>query len=310
MENVNKVVCLCLLISGLLFGPLKANQPGKDKAELERQTASQKKMKLSIRNPFRMNRMHGGGAGASFVGISVGSRFFANIPDGLYFSNGTDSEPVDVGQGKPALAALSFMILPEESGLAGTVALEGFLGTTSGFMFNFGAGYKLGSYRFSFTPLLSFGLGRISSYLQTVKLGSGVLPGGLFESGSTVVFVGPDADNGGRGGGGDIGYRMNSAMFSFKPSANISVRAADRLVIFADVGFNVVFAKTENEFKLSGMGYSDAKEAGQSGLAPHSVSVKTKNPGQLRDAAGNTYTKNPINPSGLQFSIGVGFPMN
>jgi hypothetical protein len=265
--------------------------------------------KLKVGRPFSLFKTSGD-LYSSYAGISFGSRFFASVPLVEFESNG-NTEQVDLGQGKPFLGALTFMLLPQQNGFAGTVVLDGFLGTTSGFTFHFGAGYKLGGERFSFTPTLSLGIGRLSTYLGGISIDNAIVPAALFQSGSQQWFVGAGADNAGRGGGSDIGYRMGSAIFSLKPSANIAVQLSPRLILFGDFGFNIVFAKTKNEFKLSGMGYDNSSELNQSGLAPHSITLETKSPGTLRDATtGEIYTKNPISPSGIQFSIGLGIPMN
>ena len=144
-----------------------------------------------------------------------------------------------------------------DRGFAFPVQIEGFLGNSSGFTLNLGTGYKVGNQRFSFTPTVTAGLGRIWTSITTIELGDGVLPGGWFEPGSSVVFVGPTAENLDRGPGSNVSFTVGSLFFQAKASVNISFRVSEKLVLFADAGYNYVFSSTDNKFELSGKGYDN-----------------------------------------------------
>lgn len=244
--------------------------------------------------------------GNSFIGLGLGMRSFT-IPTDVYVKQGEDEyELLDLGKGKPFAAYIDMLFQGDENGLAIQGQFEGFLGKNSGFSVYMGAGYKLGNHVFSFTPLASIGVGKMWTHLETFGLDSAIIPAAFIDPNSSAWLVGPNAENAERGGGGNINYSVTNAFFTFKPEVNVSVKAGEKITIFGDVGYNIVFATTKNNFELTARGYDDTDELLNSEMPPHVITLEAPNNDVLTNGDGVPFTTTPVGMSGLSVQFGVG----
>lgn len=244
---------------------------------------------------------------ASYGGFYIGQRRFAEVPEDV-FLQGIDSSLtlLDLGKGTPLALGLGFMFQPEENGIAVPFWIDGFLGTTSGIGFGIGIGYKLGNAKFSFTPNLTVGLGRIWTAIDVVNIDSTIVPAAFFEAGNNSVFVGRGVTPNEVGGGSNLFYSLGSAYFHAKLSANISGRITEKLFLFTDIGYNLVYASTRNKFEITGQGYENFEQLLALETPPQGLTVELEGQGVV-NRNNQPYEKTPYNLSGLAIHVGIGF---
>ena len=248
--------------------------------------------------------------GNSYIGLGLGMRRF-NIPNDVYVKRGeNDYENLDLGAGKPFAAYLNMLFQGDENGLAILGQFEGFLGKNSGFSVYMGGGYKLGNDRFSVTPLASLGVGKLFTHLETYQMDSAIIPAVFVDPNSEAWLVGPGAENLERGGGGNLNYSVTNAFFSLKPELNVSVKASEKITIFGDIAYNIVFATTKNDFELTGMGYDNTDQLLNSDKPPHPISLEAPMNDVLVNSAGTPYEKTPVGMSGLSVQFGIGLNLD
>lgn len=247
---------------------------------------------------------------SSYAGFYIGQRRFADVPTDV-FIQGIDSSLtlLDLGGGTPLALGLGFMFQPEENGLAVPVWIDGFLGTTSGIGFGIGVGYKLGNAKFSFTPNLTLGLGRIWTSIDVVNIDSTIVPAAFFEENNPSIFVGRGVTPDEVGGGSNLFFSLGSAFFHAKLSANVSGRITEKMFLFADIGYNLVYASTRNKFEVSGQGYGNFDELLALDTPPEVLSVELEGQGIVNNR-NEPYEKTPYNLSGLAIHVGVGFRLD
>jgi hypothetical protein len=247
---------------------------------------------------------------SSYAGFYLGQRRFANVPEDVFLRTGDSSlSLVDLGKGTPLALGLGFMFQPEENGLAVPFWIDGFLGNTSGIGFGVGIGYKLGNAKFSFTPNLTVGLGRIWTAIDVVNIDSTIVPAGFFEPGNNSIFVGRGVTPDEVGGGSNLFFSLGSAFFHAKLSANVSGRITEKMFLFADIGYNLVYASTRNKFEVSGQGYGSFDDLLALETPPEVLSVELEGQGIVNNQ-NEPYEKTPYNLSGLAIHVGVGFRLD
>lgn len=247
---------------------------------------------------------------SSFVGFYLGQRTFSEVPQDVFLQTGDSSlSLLDMGKGRPLALGVGFMFQPEEKGLAVPFWIDGFLGATSGIGFGIGVGYKVGSPKFSFTPNVSFGLGRIWTHIETLNIDSMIVPAAFFEAGNQSVFVGNGVNPPEVGGGGNLQFTLGSAFFHAKLAVNISGRITEKMFLFGDIGYNLVYASTKNRFDITGQGYENMDAFLAQETPPQLIGVELEGQG-IVDRNNVAYEKTPYNLSGLALHFGLGFRLD
>lgn len=247
---------------------------------------------------------------SSFVGFYLGQRTFSEVPQDVFLQTGDSSlSLLDLGEGRPLALGVGFMFQPEEKGLAVPFWIDGFLGATSGIGFGIGVGYKVGSPKFSFTPNISFGVGRIWTHIETLNIDSMIVPAAFFEEGNNSVFIGNGVNPPETGGGGNLNFSLGSAFFHAKIGANISGRITEKMFLFGDIGYNLVYASTRNMFNITGQGYENFEAFLDQETPPQLISVELEGQG-IVNRNNEAYEKTPYNLSGLALHFGIGFRLD
>lgn len=245
---------------------------------------------------------------SSYVGLYFGQRNFSSVPNDVFFQNSEDNlTSVDLGKGRPFIIGLQMMFQNAENGFAFPLQIEGFLGNSSGFTLNLGGGYKIGNQRFSFTPNITAGIGRIWTSISSIDLEDSVIPASFFEEGNGAWFVGPTASNLDRGPGSNISFTAGSLFFQAKASANISYSVSEKMVLFADAGYNYLITSGNNKFELSGKGYDSINAlTDPNGAPPNIITAEPDASKGLVNQNRVPYKKTPYDLSGIQFQFGIG----
>jgi len=251
----------------------------------------------------------------SFLEISAGMRAFAEVPNDVFVRKDTGFlDNLDFGQGRSFAASLGGTFLPDENGFAGNFLINGYLGSSSGFGFEVGFGYKLGNDKFSFAPMAHFGLTRMFNYVGNYNIDSSLVSASVYDGSSEAVYLGGGVNLHG-GSGSSISYTINYAIFDLKLGAYLGYKISPKYTLFGKVGYNFGFAKSKAEFTASGKGYNNfdefweaaiAESNGEEGSPPVIISTDINTEGFLQQG-GENIDKVPVNFSGFQFQIGIGF---
>jgi hypothetical protein len=243
----------------------------------------------------------------TFMEVALGTRMFGEVPTDIFAEIGSFKENVDFGGGRPLTASLGLVMLPDEKGLSASFGIEGYLGSTYGIGIKMGVGYKFGNERFTFSPMFEIGGGRMFGHITSIKLDSSSVFAFMLDGESEAIYLGSRVKVN-DGYGSNISVQVSSAFFELKPSMYLAFKVNDKFSIFSRFGYNILIGKSKMDLTASGKGYDNLDQLTTTDQPPHTIITEFGNDRNfMTDGNGDVVEKHPVNFTGMQFQIGVGF---